>query len=125
MLSQAFTRRMAMKLVDRFRKRNPAVTESLPSDFHEAAYLEAHADVRAALSKGAIVSGEAHYREFGQREGRPLRSRVRVVRTIPELDAEIERLRELQQRSFSEWLRARMSFRFEEDVAALPPDPLS
>jgi len=114
---------MAMKLVGRFRKRNPAVTESLPSDFDEAAYLEAHADVRAALAKGVIVSGEAHYRDFGQREGRPLRSRV--VRTIPELDAEIERLRELQQRSFSEWLRARMSFRFEEDVAVLPPDPLS
>ena len=91
--------------------------------FDEAAYLAAHADVRAAVAAGLMPSGEAHYKAFGHAEGRALS--LRVVRTVAELDREVDRLREIEQRSMSEWLRARSSFTFEEDVAALPPDPFS
>lgn len=99
---------------------------ALPLEFDEALYLEAHADVRAAVVCGAVGSGADHYLTFGLREGRSLRpAGMLVVETLEQLDAEIERLRELERTSFSEWLRGRASFRFREDVAALPRDPLS
>ena len=100
--------------------------DPLPPDFDEALYLEAHADVREAVAAGGFASAAAHYRAFGRSEGRSLRPAfMRVVRNVPELDAEIEHLRELERRSFSEWLRARASFRFQEDIKALPSDPFS
>lgn len=99
--------------------------KALPPEFDEALYLEAHADVRAAVATGGIESAAVHYLTFGQQEGRALRSSIRVVQTLEELDAEIERLRELERTSFSDWLRGRASFQFRENVAALPKDPLS
>ncbi len=91
--------------------------------FDEAAYLLAHPDVRDAVAAGGFESGAAHYQAFGRQEGRALR--LRTARNGAELDAEIDRLRGLLASSFSEWLRARASFTFHEDVAALPADPLS
>lgn len=104
----------------------PPAAEVVPqpaSDFDEAAYLAANADVRAAVKAGLAASGEAHYQAFGRQEGRPLRPRV--ARTLEELDREVDRLREIEERSISEWLRARAGLTFEEDVSALPADPYS
>ncbi|MGI4950798.1 MAG: hypothetical protein ACRYGM_03255, partial [Janthinobacterium lividum] len=39
--------------------------------FDEAWYLETFRDVRDAVAGGAFRSGEDHYRQFGQAEGRP------------------------------------------------------
>ena len=100
----------------------PPDLPSPTSGFDEAAYLAANADVRAAVSAG-LTSGAAHYAAFGKAEGRPLRPLI--VRTLEELDREIERLRDIQIRSMSEWLRARIGLSYEEDVASLPTDPFS
>jgi SAM-dependent methyltransferase len=101
----------------------PAHAPRPADDFDEAAYLAANADVRAAVLAGTLASGAVHYAAFGQLEGRPLR--LRVLRSLAELDREVDRLREIEQRSMSEWLRARAGFTFEEDVAALSADPFS
>lgn len=96
---------------------------ALPEGFDEHAYLVAHPDVREAVAAGLFASGAAHYAEFGHKEGRALD--LRVARGPAQLDAEIDRLRALMDRSFSQWMRARATFTYYEDVAALPPDPLS
>jgi SAM-dependent methyltransferase len=101
------------------------VADQLPG-FDEAVYLDGYPDVRAAVAAGIFPSGAAHYRAFGRAEGRDPRPKgVRVVRGLAELDVEIANLRELERRSFSEWLRARARFCYHEDLAALPPDPTS
>jgi GT2 family glycosyltransferase len=41
-----------------------------PTDFDETVYLELNPDVAAAVSAGALPSGEAHYLRYGAREGR-------------------------------------------------------
>lgn len=100
-----------------------SVADTETEDFDEAGYLTAHPDVRAAVAAGAFASGAAHYETFGRQENRALR--LRVANNTEELDVEIDRLRELAQRSFSEWLRGRSSFTFREDCTSLPSDPLS
>jgi 2-polyprenyl-3-methyl-5-hydroxy-6-metoxy-1,4-benzoquinol methylase len=92
-------------------------------EFDEDLYLAAHPDVRAAVAVGSFSSGLAHYLRFGKNEGRALRERV--IQSLAELDEEIARLRDLEQRSFSDWLRARSAFRMAEDLSRLPANPLS
>ncbi len=60
-------------------------------------------------------------RRLGQSEGRALR--LRIARSMEELDSEVRRLHEIEQRSFSEWPGARACFTFAEDIAGLPADP--
>jgi SAM-dependent methyltransferase len=104
----------------RFLRPNPAPAPAASDGFDEQAYLQAHPDIRDAVASGAFASGRAHFEAFGRNEGRALR--LRVAHTPAELDAEIDRLRTLP---FSEWLRARATFTFHEDLETLPPDPLS
>jgi Ca2+-binding RTX toxin-like protein len=47
--------------------------------FNEAAYLNAHQDVAAAVEAGIFASGAEHYALFGQGEGRVARSFVRCT----------------------------------------------
>jgi SAM-dependent methyltransferase len=110
-----------------FRRKTAAVDVG----FDEALYLAAHPDVRAAVDAGSFSSGRDHYERFGKSEGRYLQpvpgrtSCERLLTSLRELDEEIDRLRELERRSFSDWLRARSAFRLHEDVRRLPADPLS
>lgn len=41
-----------------------------PCDFNETTYLALHPDVAAAVTRGAVGSGVAHYLRFGEKEGR-------------------------------------------------------
>ncbi|TXN01540.1 class I SAM-dependent methyltransferase [Methylobacterium sp. WL64] len=50
-----------------------ADVSTLPEGFDEAAYLEAHPDVRAAVAAGDLGSGADHFRYFGHKEGRAIR----------------------------------------------------
>lgn len=47
--------------------------EPVASNFNEIAYLAANEDVEAAVRRGEVDSGYAHWMAFGQAEGRPLR----------------------------------------------------
>jgi 2-polyprenyl-3-methyl-5-hydroxy-6-metoxy-1,4-benzoquinol methylase len=91
--------------------------------FDEGAYLAANKDVRKAVAAGVFESGQHHYETYGRGEGRPLREDV--VTDIAGLDAKIEWLRDLEARSYDEWLPARAKFRFHEDTDNLPINPFS
>jgi SAM-dependent methyltransferase len=127
---------MIRKALRRLAGRTIAASRPAAYDFDEAFYLATYPDIRRAVADGVFGSGWAHYERQGREEGRSPNPTVasswprapmveRLITTMAELDAEIEHLRELQSRSFSEWLRARQNFRFQEDVAALPSDPMS
>ncbi|HUO22789.1 MAG TPA: class I SAM-dependent methyltransferase [Caulobacteraceae bacterium] len=103
--------------------KSPHPIISAHEGFDEHAYLSAHPDVRQAVTDGQFASGAAHYEAFGRSEGRALK--LRVVQTPQALDAEIDRLKALLSHSMADWMRARATFTYHEDISRLPTDPLS
>lgn len=54
------------------RERGRGNREDREAGFEEDEYLRCHPDVRRAVERGEMKSGEFHYKTFGRREGRRL-----------------------------------------------------
>lgn len=63
---------------DRGRERGRGDREERQAGFDEDEYLRCHPDVRRAVERGEMKSGEFHYRTFGRREGRRLTCPTRL-----------------------------------------------
>lgn len=63
---------------DQGQERGRGYRDEREAQFDENEYLRCHPDVRQAVERGEMESGEFHYRNFGRREERRLTCETRL-----------------------------------------------